>query len=188
MKDDMKLFRLFLICVICYIVILFLIAWVVSPVDGSGTIDLQGGSRMSVVQLFSSSKAGDVLRVSPVNFVIRKAAERNGIEFGSDDWFILLAIRKAENGRAGCEFGVKNPKAWDTDLDTQAGWASATIVKNRGRWDGNGDFIDFLADRYCPIECDPVGNKNWKRNVKYFTEWSRNDTERTDKEAFTDGP
>ena len=29
-----------------------------------------------------------------------------------------------------------------------------------------GDFLDFLADRYCPPSCDPVGNKNWKRNIR----------------------
>jgi hypothetical protein len=27
-------------------------------------------------------------------------------------------------------------------------------------------FIDFLADRYCPPSADPVGNRNWKKNVK----------------------
>jgi hypothetical protein len=31
-----------------------------------------------------------------------------------------------------------------------------------------GDFIDFLADRYCPASADPIGNANWKRNVKFF--------------------
>ena len=31
-----------------------------------------------------------------------------------------------------------------------------------------GNFIDFLADRYCPPSVDPVGNANWKRNVKFF--------------------
>ena len=34
---------------------------------------------------------------------------------------------------------------------------------DRGR---PGDFLDFLADRYCPPSCDPVGNKNWKRNIR----------------------
>jgi len=103
--------------------------------------------------------------------VIRKAAERNGIEFGSNDWFILLAIRKAENGRSGCEFGIKHPKAWNTNLDTQAGWAAATIRKNRVRWSDAGMqsyFINFLADRYCPKECDAVGNLNWKKNVRFW--------------------
>jgi len=43
--------------------------------------------------------------------IIRIAAERNGLIYRTDNWFILLAIYKAENGRAGCEFGVKHPRA-----------------------------------------------------------------------------
>ena len=35
-------------------------------------------------------------------------------------------------------------------------------------WNGKGDFINFLADRYCPPSIDLIGNKNWKRNVKWF--------------------
>ena len=101
----------------------------------------------------------------------RAAAERNNCR--GDDFIILLAIRKAENGRAGCEFGIKHPKAWDTTLDKQAGWAAATVVKNRTRWYDSGachevDFITFLADRYCPKSADPEGNKHWKKNVLYW--------------------
>jgi len=105
---------------------------------------------------------------------IRRAANRNKC-FG-DDFIILLAIRKAENGRAGRQFGVMHPAALDTDLDTQAGWAAATIVKNRVRWamSGGPDFIDFLADRYCPAEIDPEGNVNWKINVRYWYEKLKN--------------
>lgn len=28
-----------------------------------------------------------------------------------------------------------------------------------------GDYLDYLADRYCPASVDPQGNKNWKRNI-----------------------
>jgi hypothetical protein len=104
---------------------------------------------------------------------IRKAAERNGIHHDSNDWYLLLAIRKAENGRAGCEFGIKDPRAWETNLDIQAGWASATINGQHKRY-GSDEvttaFIDSLANRYCPVSCDPDGNKNWKRNVNFWFE------------------
>jgi hypothetical protein len=103
--------------------------------------------------------------------VIRLAAERNGIKFGSDDWFILLAIRRAENGRSGCEFSIKHPRAWQTNLDTQAGWAAATIVKHHKRFGDDKvtiQFINSLADRYCPKFCDPIGNGNWKKNVRFW--------------------
>jgi hypothetical protein len=102
---------------------------------------------------------------------IRKAAERNGIHHGSDDWYLLLAIRKHENGRAGCEFGIKDPRAWETNLDTQAGWASATINGQHKRFGIDEvipEFINSLANRYCPVISDPAGNENWKRNVLYW--------------------
>lgn len=44
-----------------------------------------------------------------------------------------------------------------------------TVRNTHRRWvkrGRRGNFIDFLADRYCPPSVDPVGNRNWKRNVK----------------------
>ena len=103
--------------------------------------------------------------LTPELQTIRAAAERNGIKYGSEDWFILLAIRKAENGRPGLEFGIMHPKA--NDLDSQAGWCAASIVKNRQRWDGKGDFVEFMGRRYCPPNAHPL-NKNWVGNVNYW--------------------
>jgi len=103
--------------------------------------------------------------------IIKQAADRNNCT--GEDLLILFAIRKSENGGQGIEFGVLHPRAKGTDLDTQAGWAAATIVKNRDRWNGKGDFIDFLGSRYCPVgaENDPNGlNKNWTSNVKRWAE------------------
>lgn len=107
---------------------------------------------------------------------ILAAAERNGCR--GDDLLILFAIRKAENGGPGREFGILHPKALalieaapEKSLDIQAGFAAATIVKNRQRWLEIGypnDFIIFLGNRYCPYESDPEGNKNWKRNVRFW--------------------
>ena len=112
------------------------------------------------------------LRCTPAQFrTVLVAAERNDCR--GDDFIVLLAIWKAENGRPGREFGVLHPRAIDTDLDTQAGWAAATVVKNRQRWSKAGkpnSFIDFLANRYCPKESDSTGNFNWKRNVKWWFE------------------
>lgn len=99
--------------------------------------------------------------------IIKRAAVRNNCK--GEDYRILLAIRKAENGRAGLEFGIMHPDA--NDLDSQAGWAAATIVKGRRRWLRAGrpcDFITFLACRYCPPCVDPIGHRNWIKNVRYF--------------------
>lgn len=110
--------------------------------------------------------------------VIAEAAATNGVATAAD-WRILLAIRLAENGRDGRQFGVLHPRAVDTDLRTQAGWAAATIAANRRRFaeiknqnekikDVDVEFIEFLAQRYCPAACDPEGHENWKRNVTWF--------------------
>lgn len=101
--------------------------------------------------------------------VIYKAAKRNGCNW--NDFLLLVAIRISENGRQGCEFGVKHPKAWETNLDTQAGWAAATVKNHCSRTEAdeiNHEFIIDLADRYCPPEVDSEGNLNWARNVEYW--------------------
>ena len=44
-----------------------------------------------------------------------------------------------------------------------------TIKNNHKRWIAAGkpgDYLDFLADRYCPPSADPKGNRNWKKNIK----------------------
>ncbi len=142
-----------------------------------GAVEVQVGDRLE--------KQSDEL------ITIGRAAERN--KCGGDDFFILLAIRRAENGGWGREFGIKHrlckaqiEREPQRSLDIQAGWAAATIVKSRRRWEATpaaftgkqnagvnskqNEFIDFLADRYCPASADPKGNINWKINVKFFYE------------------
>jgi len=100
--------------------------------------------------------------------VIHNAALRNDCR--GDNFVILLAIRMAEHGGEGMEFGVMHHRAWKTNLDTQAGWAAATVVKNRQRWidaDKPEPFIKFLGDRYCPPDDHPL-NKNWVKNVTHW--------------------
>jgi hypothetical protein len=44
-----------------------------------------------------------------------------------------------------------------------------TIRNNRERWrkaGQPGDYLDFLADRYCPPSVDKQGNLNWKKNIR----------------------
>jgi hypothetical protein len=111
--------------------------------------------------------------------VILNAAKRNNLD--PEDYDLLFSIRKAENGSKGREFGIIHPKC-DAEmkrrpndtLDIQAGWAAATIVKNRARWEKAGkpgDFITFLGNRYAPkgVANDPTNlNKHWIKNV---TDW-----------------
>jgi hypothetical protein len=100
--------------------------------------------------------------------VIKKAALRNSCI--GDDFLLLLAIRIQENGGRGKEFGIKAAAAWGTDLETQAAWAAATIMKNHKRYPSlkGESFIHALGGRYCPRKDDPQGNLNWVKNVTYW--------------------
>ena len=86
---------------------------------------------------------------------------------------IVAAIRYAENGGKGREYGILHPRVKPT-YRSQAGWCAATVQKNWDRWvaaGSKGDFIDFLGNRYCPVgaDNDPTGlNKHWKKNVRHF--------------------
>lgn len=53
-----------------------------------------------------------------------------------------------------------------------------TIKNNYKRWqktDKSISFLDFLANRYCPVQCDAVGNKHWKNNIKQFAQKNKLD-------------
>jgi hypothetical protein len=43
-----------------------------------------------------------------------------------------------------------------------------TVKNNYIRWQkagSKGDYLDYLADVYCPPSADPTGNKNWHKNI-----------------------
>ncbi|MCX7949737.1 MAG: hypothetical protein N2509_06450 [Treponemataceae bacterium] len=85
---------------------------------------------------------------------------------------LLLAIRAAERGRPGFEFGIVAAK--DTDLKTQCEYACRTIQNTFERFqreNQKSDFIAFLGARYAPrgAENDPTNlNQYWVKNVRYF--------------------
>ncbi len=86
---------------------------------------------------------------------------------------IVSAIRHAENGGKGREYGILHPRVKPT-YRSQAGWCASTVQKHYDRWvkaGSKGLFIDSLGARYCPIgaDNDPTGiNAHWIKNVKYF--------------------
>ena len=87
---------------------------------------------------------------------------------------IVAAIRHAENGGKGREYGILHPRVKPT-YRSQAGWCASTVQKNYDRWvkaGRKGDFIAFLGGRYCPLN-DPRDknglNKHWIKNVMHFT-------------------
>ena len=77
------------------------------------------------------------------------------------------AIYRAEGGdKARVPYGVLSVKVKDK---ADARRITITSIKNNiKRWDKAGKpgtFIDFMANRWCPVASDPVGNRNWKKNV-----------------------
>ena len=106
---------------------------------------------------------------------IDKAVKRNAPADNHQDLVkLLIAIRKAENGGEGREFGIMNDKA-DT-YSKQAGWCASTCFKNYIRWlktDMKKPYLVYLANRYAPVGAanDPDGlNINWLKNVVYWLE------------------
>lgn len=87
---------------------------------------------------------------------------------------ITAAIRYAENGGSGREYGILHPRVKPT-YRSQAGWCAATVQKNWDRFIADGGstddiagYIRFLGARYCPVgaDNDPHGlNKHWVGNV-----------------------
>jgi len=91
---------------------------------------------------------------------------------------VVAAIRYAENGGPGREYGILHPKC-PKSYRGQAGWCAATVSKNFKRYlDSNPplpisikDYIKFLGSRYAPVgaDNDPSNlNQNWVRNVTFY--------------------
>lgn len=98
----------------------------------------------------------------------RNSVEPSTAGTNLSDRAIADAIRLAEGRTRGVHrYGIRTARSEADGRRT----CLLTIEANRGRWKASGargEFVDFLADRYCPPSCDPVGNRKWKRNVKLF--------------------
>lgn len=81
---------------------------------------------------------------------------------------IADAIYQIEGGaRARVPYGILSVKVRDKAHARRL--CIQTIENNRKRWEKAGkpgEYLDFLADRYCPPSADAVGNRNWKRNIR----------------------
>lgn len=77
---------------------------------------------------------------------------------------IVSAIYQAEGGRkADYPYGIRTVKCTSVTNCRQV--CEKTVLRNINRWlasGGKGDFVDFLAERYSPLD-----KTNWKRNVKH---------------------
>lgn len=82
---------------------------------------------------------------------------------------VVSAIWVIEGGsKTKYPYGIKSI---DTkgNKETARRICSNTVRNNYIRWQKQnkpGEFLDFLANRYCPTASDPQGNINWKKNIK----------------------
>lgn len=80
---------------------------------------------------------------------------------------IADAIYVIEGGRkAKVPYGILSVKVRDERHARQV--CLNTIRNNHVRWKkagAKGEFLNFLADRYCPPS-DAAGNRNWKKNIQ----------------------
>lgn len=119
--------------------------------------------------------------------LIFKHAERLDIEPE-----LLMAIRTAENGAPGREYGIIPNARYAQDkgytmngtfyhyineTEKQVAWCARTVRNNLDRFaldsKGKENFIDYLGEVYCPVGAsnDPRGlNRHWEPNVQGFYE------------------
>jgi hypothetical protein len=83
---------------------------------------------------------------------------------------IVDAIYRVEGGaKAKVPFGILSVRV--SSLEEARRVCYRTVQNNHDRWvrsGRRGEYLDFLADRYCPPSDDPKGNRNWKKNVRTF--------------------
>lgn len=81
---------------------------------------------------------------------------------------IADAIYKVEGGsKAKAPYGILSIKVSSEQRARKI--CINTIRNNHTRWINAGrpgKYLDYLADRYCPRSADPIGNRNWKRNIR----------------------
>lgn len=81
---------------------------------------------------------------------------------------IADAIYRVEgSGKARVPYGILTVKVKSKAHARQV--CLNTIRNSHRRWleaGQPGAFLDHLANRYCPPSTDPIGNRNWRANIK----------------------
>ena len=81
---------------------------------------------------------------------------------------IVDAIYRVEGGaRAKFPYGILSVRV--STLEEARRVCYRTVQNNHDRWlraGRPGEYLDFLADRYCPVAADAAGNRNWKKNIR----------------------
>lgn len=84
---------------------------------------------------------------------------------------IADAIYKIEGGKkTKYPYGVKSINTRQNTVKARIICIN-TIVNTHKRWIAENkpiDFLDYLADRYCPVDSDRIGNRRWKKNIRKY--------------------
>jgi len=91
-----------------------------------------------------------------------------GVYAAPADSTVCRAIRLAEGNP---NYGILNGSC-DPGEDGMCHYMCQEILRvYRSRWDGEGDWLEYVASRWAPIgvKNDPHNlNRNWLRNVRHF--------------------
>jgi hypothetical protein len=79
-------------------------------------------------------------------------------------------IYKIEGVHSHCPYGIKSIQT-NGDKEKARQICIHTINNNFSRWSFSPlgkqtNFIDFLANKYCPPNVDKIGNERWKLNMR----------------------
>ena len=79
---------------------------------------------------------------------------------------MVEAIRVAEGIHSRHPYGVLSVKV-NSEAEAKA-VCRRSVINNINRWENAGKtcpFVEFMAARWCPVTADPVGHRNWVKNV-----------------------
>lgn len=122
-----------------------------------------------VVQGFKNLRTADRVFRKIVPFILAALFFTPSARAAEPDFNpVVSAIYRVEGGaRAKAPYGVLAVKCGTRDACRKICYN--TVRNNWRRWEKAGRpgaYLDFLADRYCPEKADPIGNRNWKTNIK----------------------
>lgn len=135
----------------------------VPVVDEAKTPNPTGGRSSRSRVLVAASRLGKSIVRAGAAIAMHVAAEASGPATPAE-MDLLAAIWRSEGGVVTrYPYGIKSIP---TSGNEEARLIALGMIRSEWKkWDGKRDFIEVLADRWCPRAADPIGHKNWIKNV-----------------------
>lgn len=110
-----------------------------------------------------------MLTTNTLALIVAAIWQTEGASYTSHPYGIVsVKVHSAEQARVVCECTVKNNWRRYEELTHQHAVGISSVCPDSmgiGSNTNGVNFINYMADRYCPPSIDPVGNINWKRNM-----------------------